>query len=376
MNDIKESCLKGINSNLGYWVNPSSPKQVSELLYKRLKIEEPQKRAHNINPSTNKEHLEKMKDQHPVIPMILDYRAADKLKGSFSDRLLRMADTNQRVHDDLSQIRTTSGRLTASIMLLIPRGGELAPLLRECFIADDDCVFLTADYSQIELRVLAHMSQDPLMLDIYRKEGDIHTLTASEVFGVPFDKVDKLLHRRPAKVVNFGIVYGMTAAGLFEQLGQHGWSEDDCERLIKDWFKVYKGARVFMNDVWQQAKRRGFVTTMSGRRRLIPEVRSVHHWIRDKGLREAGNHPIQGSANEIMKLAMAQLWHHYKGWRKEFYIEPIVQVHDDLKWELEANRLDYVVPRIKETMESVGGLCIPTPVDMEVGVNWRDMEDL
>lgn len=376
LTESKDRMLLEIKDRVGYWVNPSSHDQVRNLLYKKLKLKAPSTKGHQANPTTDQDYLEKIKTAHPVVPRILAYRAADKLKGSFVDRLLRMKDSSNRVHDDLSQIRTTSGRLTSSIMLLIPKRGELADSLRKAFVAKPGCVFLSADYSQIELRMLADMSQDPLMLKAYREDIDLHTLTASNIFGVPIEKVDKTKHRYPAKTVNFGIVYGMTADGLFEQLGQYGWTMEGCDRLIKDWFRLYRGAGEFMKQLAQQAKRYGFVTTISGRRRLIPEVRSVHPWIRNKGIREAGNHPIQGSANEIMKRAMALLWPKFQEMKTRFYIEPLLQIHDDLKVETAEDHLSEVARCLKHNMENAWKLSIPTPVDMEFGYNWGEMHEV
>jgi DNA polymerase I-like protein with 3'-5' exonuclease and polymerase domains len=374
--NTKELMLEQIRERVGYWINPCSHDQVGHLLYRKLRIKPPRMKGHQNSPSTNKDFLETIKTSHPVVPRILTYREADKIKGSFVERLLRMQDADSRVHDDLSQIRTTSGRLTSSIMLLIPKRGELADDLRKCFVAKDDCVFLSADYSQIELRVLAHMSRDPLMIKTYLEDGDIHMATACNIFGLPPDQIDKVNHRIPAKTVNFGIVYGRTADGLFEQLESIGWSLEDCDKLIHDWFKLYKGVSEFMKDVWQQARRYGFVTTLSGRRRLIPEVRSTFPYIRNRGRREAGNHPIQGSANEIMKKAMHQLGFEFDEMATRFYLKPVLQLHDDLKVEVERSHMMEVAQAMKHVMETAWPLSIPTPVELEYGTNWGEMEEL
>jgi len=377
MANLKERMLCQIKDIAGKWVNPGSQDQVGHLLYKQLRIKPPRRQKGQSKPGTDKENLGKIKTAHPVVPRILTYRAADKIKGSFSDRLLRMVDENNRVHDDLSQIRTTSGRLTSSIMLLIPKRGEYAPELRRCFVAKDDCVYLSADFSQIELRVLAHMSQDPLMIKTYQEDGDIHMATACNIFGLPPDKIDKVNHRIPAKTVNFGIVYGLTEDGLHRQLAQHGWSLEDCIKLIRDWIKLYKGVKDLMDAFWHHARRYGFIAGMSGRRRLIPEVRSYFPHIRERGKREAGNHPIQTSANDIMKKAMGRLYPVFKDLAKRFYLKALLQLHDDLKVEVdtETKHLAQVATAMKTIMESTGKLSIPTPVDMEVGVNLGDMEE-
>jgi len=187
--------------------------------------------------------------------------------------------------------------------------------------------------------------------------------------------VDKVKHRIPAKTVNFGIVYGRTGEGMFEQLGPLGWSLEDCDKLIRDWFKLYKGVDRFMKDVHQHARRYGFVTCMSGRRRLIPEVRSVHIWIRNRGLREAGNHPIQGSANDIMKKAMGQLSPLFEDMATQFYLRALLQLHDDLKVEVDTNHVVSVATTMKHVMENAWPLSIPTPVELEVGTTWGDMEE-
>jgi DNA polymerase-1 len=371
----KRLCEKEIKDRVGYWVNPGSHDQVRELLYKKLKIKPPKRKKDKAEMSTNQDYLETIENLHPVIPRILSYRAADKLKGSFVDRLLVMRDVQGRVHDDISQIRTTTGRLTASIMLLIPRQGDLATELRRCFVAKEGCSFVSADYSQIELRVLAHMSQDKQMLRVYQENGDIHINTACEIFGLTPDRVDKMEHRYPSKAVNFGIAYGLGPDGLYEQLGRYGWTLDRCEWLIREWFRIYYGAGTFMNDVWQHARRYGYVLTMHGRRRLIPEVRSAHTWIRSRGLRAAGNHPIQGSANEIMKIAMGRLTPVLGDMRKEFYVEPLIQIHDDLKLETLTAKIPEVAKAMKVIMENAVKLTVPTPVDIEVGTCWGEMNE-
>jgi DNA polymerase-1 len=368
LSNTKQLALQYFKDELGYYLNPSSPPQVEKLLYGKLKLKKPKSKPEQTSLTTSHDYIVKLK--HPIVSRILEYREADKLEGAFVDRLLAMRDSTDRIHDDLSQIRTVSGRLTASIMILIPKKGEGGKQLRKCFVPGDGNVFLAADYSQIELRVLADQSQDERMLKVYREGGDIHAETAEGLFGIKPADQDPVLHRRPSKIVNFGIVYGFTPEGLLDELEPLGYDLAGCERLIARWFKTYPGAKEFMSKMYQNARRYGFVASPSGRRCLIPEVRSALPYIRNRGLRRAGNFPIQTHAAYIMKTAMAAI----DKLEFDFYFETLIQTHDDLKFEVDLEHLTTVVPIIRSAMEGAGDLCIPTLVDMEYGFRWSAME--
>ena len=242
-----------------------------------------------------------------------------------------------------------------------------------------DCHLVAMDYSQIELRMAAHLSQDEAMLEVYRKGGDIHLETACAMFGLPPEDIDSSKHRRPAKTTNFGVIYGITARGLlirFQHENIVAFTEADCRKFIQNWERKYAGYFEWADEIRAFARRNGFVLDMFGRRRYVPEVFSSHKWIQEGGLREAVNAPIQSGAQGIIKEAMKQLVPVYRAWDALGYVvRPLLQVHDEILWEIEDCILDAAVPMLARIMEEVIELTIPTPVDVKVGLNWNSMEE-
>lgn len=369
VDDVQER----IEDLLGSYVNPASPLEVMKLLPK-LGIKKLR--------STEAKYLEGVKDQHPVVPLILEYREYQKLKGTYCDPIPKMLDSDNRLHTRLSLTTTATGRLASREPNLqnVPVRSDEGREIRGCFEAPEGRTFLSVDYSQIELRLLAHESQDPIMLEVYRKGDDLHAKTAQLVFGLRPDDVDEYKHRRPAKTCNFAVVYGITPRGLSDQLQRDGveageWSEDRCEEFIQSWFSVYKGVGAFMRDQYVGARRYGYIRSLAGRIRRIPEVKSVLPYVVRSGEREAGNHPIQGGAQDIMKMAMRDLTPVYQDvHEKHGYCRPLIQIHDDLVWEVDEEIWEWVYYLFKEIMESCIDLTIPLAVDGKVGKYWGSME--
>jgi len=365
----QDAILESIKDDIGYYVNPCSESQVGELLYKKLGLRAPKKTKKSRNPSTSKEALGAL--NHPIVEKILRYRELDKLCGSFLERILEMSANDGVVRDQINMVKTATGRPAASLLLTVPHHSPDAKALRNVFVARPGCVFLSFDYSQIELRVLAHMSGDRRMIAFFREGKDLHTETAALCFGVPVNEVTKE-QRQAAKAVNFGIAYGITAKKLAEYTG---WDEKTAQKFIDTWLDFFPGVRDFMQAVHRQAWRHGYVTDMFGRRRLIPEVRSYFGYIVEKGLRNAGNMPIQSTAVGIMKTAMGLLVPYYRSLRaKRKHVVPLVMIHDDLMWEVIEALADKVAPKIKAVMEGAVELKVPVTVDIKRGKRWGDME--
>ncbi len=354
-------------------INPGSTEQVSEVLW-RLGI------FRNKKQSTASEELDKVRGKHPIVNKVTYYKKIQKLDSTYARKLPDMVDGNNRLHTKISYTRTATGRLASSEPNLQnqPKRGEEGKKIRKGFIADPGYVLLSGDYSQIEMRVAAHESQDPIMLKLLLDpEKDIHSETAAWVFNIPVSMVDKDKHRYPAKRVGFGIVYGLTGAGLQKQLLAEGiiYSQRDCDRMVDSWLKMYQGVDEYLKKIKSFARRYGYVMDMAGRRRLTPEVYSVHPRIREAGLRQAINMPIQAGAVEIIKKAMKDLTPVCKEWVGEGWIKgPLIQIHDDLIFEVREERVGEVAPVIKILMENAGELCVPTPVAQQVGVNWGELK--
>lgn len=377
MQDVEQE----IRRITGELINPASPQQVGDLLYRNLGLPVKKLSKKSGNPSTDQKYLEQIKDSHPVVGEILKYRKFSKLKSTYCDKLLYQMDDNCRVHPQILTTRTTTGRLASKNPNLqnIPVRSSEGRAIRKAFIADEDCVLVSCDYSQIELRTLAHESQDAVMLEVYRKGQDLHSRSASEIFGIPEDQLDPYEHRRPAKTCNFAVVYGISPQGLRDSLAREGanlsqWTLDRCEEFIKQWFGVFPGVRAYMRECELHARRYGYVKDMFGRIRRIPEVRSSLPYIVSSGIREAGNMPIQSGAQGIMKIAMAKLIPEYRRFGSR--VRPLIQVHDDVIWEVLEWVLETWVPRMVHVMEHAYRLSVPTPVDPKVGRAWGDMGDM
>jgi len=362
----KDICdLAGCEFNIG------SPKQLGDVLFNRLNLPKPVKYGKGRTISTAVDVLETLAEEHPIARKVLDYRQLTKLKSTYVDTLPALINpATGRLHTTFYQAGTATGRLSSANPNLqnIPIRTELGRGIRAAFIAEPGHVLLTADYSQIELRLLAHFSRDPLLVEAYRRGDDIHTLTASQVFGVPPLMVTPD-HRRQAKVVNFGIVYGLSPFGLSQQLGIE---PAEAKQFIANYFEKYKGVRAFIDKTLEEARRDLKVKTLHGRIRPIPDINSKNANQRGFAERTAVNTPLQGTAADLIKVAMIRI---DAALQKEgFKTRMTLQVHDELVIELPPNELDTIKPLVKEQMEKVYPLEVPLVADISVGPNWRDLE--
>jgi DNA polymerase-1 len=315
--------------------------------------------------------LEGLAESHDVPRLVLEYRQLTKLKSTYVDALPALLNpASGRLHTTFGQTGTATGRLSSANPNLqnIPIRTELGREIRASFTAEPDHVLLAADYSQIELRLLAHFSKDPLLVEAYRRGDDIHTLTASQVFGVPPLMVTPD-HRRQAKVVNFGIVYGLSAFGLSQNLGIE---PAEARQFINAYFERYKGVRAFIDRTLEEARREGKVRTLFGRVRPIPDINSKNANLRGFAERTAVNTPLQGTAADLIKIAMIRIDAVLR--ERGLKSRMTLQVHDELVIELPPNELDTVKPLVKEQMEKVYALDVPLVADIGVGTNWRDLE--
>ncbi len=341
--------------------NIASPKQLSQILFEKLKLTAYKKTKTGY--STDNEVLEKLLKEHEIIPYILQYRELAKLKSTYVDALPLMVKEDGRIHSTFNQALTATGRLSSIDPNLqnIPIKTERGARVRKAFIAEKDQVLLSVDYSQIELRVLAHFSDDPNLIRAFEQDLDIHTATASEVFSVKLADVTSEM-RRTAKAVNFGIAYGQGAFGLAETLGiPRGEAQD----IIKRYFERFSRVQNYIEDTIAKAKEQGFVTTLDGRRRYIDELKSSNGMIRKFGERAAINAPIQGSASDIVKRAMIEL-------SKTSKLKMILQVHDELIFEGAPQEVQREAPQIVKIMESVVHLKVPLKANMAIGLNWDE----
>ena len=318
--------------------------------------------------STNADVLEKLKNKHPIIPAIMDYRMLTKLKSTYADGLGNVIAEDGRIHSTFNQTITATGRISSTEPNLqnIPVRTELGRLLRKVFVPEDGFVFLDADYSQIELRVLAHMSGDEKLIEAYREAQDIHRLTASQVFHIPFDEVTSL-QRRNAKAVNFGIVYGISSFGLSQDLSI---TRKEAAEYIEKYFETYPKIKGFLDAMVQEGKDKGYVTTMFGRRRPIPELKSSNFMQRSFGERVAMNSPIQGTAADIIKIAMNRVYERLAEENLESRL--ILQVHDELLIETKIDEAEKVAAILAEEMKGAASLSVELDVDMHQGESWYD----
>jgi len=362
------------------WFNPGSHPDMRKLLYKILKLP-PIKRTATGLASTSEDVLPvytKNPTHGALIQKNRDWRGYEKLISTYSKPVIHFIQPDSRVHPNIRLTNTATGRLSTfdPNLMAQPVRSEEGRKIRSGFVASPGCVLVSSDYSQIELRMMAHESQDPTMLEVFHKGQDIHSRTASEIFGIPMDQLSKYDHRRPAKTVNFLIPYGGTEMGLHETLMADGadaktWTVARCKEFIAEWFALYPGVKAFMARVQQQARRYGYVTDMWGRIRLTPGVRAADKYIVEKTLREAGNMPIQSGAQGVIKKAMGKLNSVYKQFRNEgWHCWPLLQIHDDILSEVEIPLIPIFIPIVAATMEHVVKLSVPIPVDPEIGLNW------
>lgn len=355
---------KSICELAGCEFNINSPKQLGEVLFEKMGMKGGKKTKTGY--STSAEVLEKLKDDNPIVKEILEYRQLTKLKSTYADGLAACIGSDNRIHSRFNQTITATGRISSTEPNLqnIPIRMELGRQIRKVFVPETDYVYVDADYSQIELRILAHMSGDEKLIEAYKMSQDIHRITASQVFHIPFDEVTDL-QRRNAKAVNFGIVYGISSFGLSQDLSI---SKKEAAEYIERYFETYPGIKTYLDGLVNFAKKNGYVTTMYGRKRPIPEIRSSNFMQRSFGERIAMNSPIQGTAADIIKLAMIRV--HDELERKNLRSKLVLQVHDELLIECHKDEVETVKQILKEEMMKASKLLVPLEIDMHVGNNW------
>ena len=346
--------------------NINSPKQLGVILFEDMGLSGGKKTKTGY--STSVDVLEKIKNDHPIIPAILEYRQLTKLNSTYAQGLTAYISEDGRIHGTFNQTITATGRISSTDPNLqnIPMKLELGRLIRKAFIPEDGYVFVDADYSQIELRVLAHLSEDQVMQNAFLNHVDIHATTASEVFDVPIDQVTSL-QRRNAKAVNFGIVYGISAFGLSEDLGI---SRKEAADYIEKYFATYKNIKSFLDRQVEEAKADGVVRTMFGRIRPVPELRSSNFMTRSFGERVAMNSPIQGTAADIIKIAMFRVNMELK--KRGLKSRLILQIHDELLVETAKDEVDIVKEIMEKEMMGAADMAVPLEIGISEGDNWYD----
>ncbi|MBI2679113.1 MAG: DNA polymerase I [Candidatus Koribacter versatilis] len=350
--------------------NINSPKQLGDVLFNKMALPKPVKYGKGKTISTAQDVMESLAGEHPIARMVLDYRQLTKLKSTYVDALpLLCHPATGRLHTTFNQAATATGRLSSTNPNLqnIPIRSELGKEIRAAFTAEPGHVLLAADYSQIELRLLAHFSEDPLLIAAFQRGEDIHTLTASQVFGVPPMMMDPE-HRRRAKAVNFGIVYGLSAFGLSQQLGIE---QKEAKQFIEAYFAKYQGVRKFIDATLDAARREQKVRTLFGRTRPIPDIHSKNPTMRGFAERTAVNTPLQGTAADLIKLAMIRIDEELR--RQKLKSRMTLQVHDELVFEVPNDEVDTMRALVRARMEHVHPLRVPLDVDLGVGPNWRDL---
>ena len=355
-----------IYEEAGEIFNINSPKQLGVILFEKMGLQGGRKTKTGY--STAADVLEKLAPEYPIVAKILEYRQMAKLKSTYADGLAGFIQADGRIHGKFHQTITATGRLSSAEPNLqnIPVRMELGRLIRKVFIPEDGFVFVDADYSQIELRILAHCSGDDMLINAYRQAQDIHRITASQVFHVPFDEVTDL-QRRNAKAVNFGIVYGISSFGLSQDLSI---SRKEAAEYIDQYFLTYPGIKTFLDNTVASAREHGYVETLFGRRRPMPELKSSNYMQRSFGERVAMNAPIQGPAADIIKVAMIGVSRRLK--EKQMKSRLVLQVHDELLIETYIPELEQVEEILKEEMERAADLKVPLLVDMHTGNNWYE----
>lgn len=357
---------KEIYEETGREFNINSPKQLGEILFGEMKL--PGGKKTKTGYSTAADVLEKLAPEHPVVQKILDYRQLTKLNSTYAEGLASYIGPDGRIHGKFNQTITATGRISSTEPNLqnIPIRMELGREIRKVFVPEEGYVFVDADYSQIELRILAHMSSDEGLIQAYRSSRDIHAATASQVFHVPLEEVTPL-QRRNAKAVNFGIVYGISAFGLSEDLSI---TRKEAKEYIDRYFETYPGVKAFLDGLVAQGKEQGYVTTLYGRRRPIPELQSSNFMQRQFGERVAMNSPIQGSAADIMKIAMIAVDRKLR--KKGLKSRIVLQIHDELLIETALEELEEVKALLTEEMRNAASLKVALEVDAQVGHSWFD----
>ncbi len=361
-----EELERSIHSQAGAEFNINSPKQLGEVLFETLHL--PGGKKTRTGYSTAADVLEKLAGEYPIVRDILEYRGLTKLKSTYADGLSVFIGEDQRIHTNFNQTITATGRISSTEPNLqnIPMRMELGRRIRKVFVPGPGCEFMDADYSQIELRVLAHMSGDEQLIEAYHMDQDIHRITASKVFHTPLEEVTSL-QRRNAKAVNFGIVYGISSFGLSQDLSI---SRKEAAEYIEQYFATYPKVKSFLDELVRSAKEKGYVTTMFGRRRPVPELSSSNFMQRSFGERVAMNSPIQGTAADIIKIAMIRVWKSLKeaGLKSKL----ILQVHDELVIETYLEEEEQVRRILTDEMKSAAELAVELEIDLHTGKNWYE----
>jgi DNA polymerase-1 len=357
-----------IYSSVGHQFNINSPQQLGRVLFEELRL--PQSRKTKTGYSTEASVMEALRGVHPVIEFILEYRQLSKLKSTYVDALPALINPKtRRVHTNFNQTGTATGRLSSSDPNLqnIPVRGEMGSKIRKAIIAPPGAYLLSADYSQIDLRVLAHLSQDPGLIAAFAHDEDIHALTASEIFSIPRNEVTPEM-RRNAKTVNFGVIYGMSDYGLEQATNL---SREEASRFIALYFEKYPKVKEYLEATKEQARKLGYVQTVMGRRRFIPEINSSNRPVREAAERMAINAPVQGSSADIIKIAMINL--HSEMERRNLKSKMLLQIHDELLFEVPEAEVEEMKSLVAQLMSRAFELCVPVKIDIKLGRNWGEM---
>ena len=366
--DIKiklELLTKDIYNNAGCEFNISSPSQLSEVLFEKLNL--PHKKKTASGYSTAIDVLKKLKDKHPIINQIIEYRKLSKIYGTYVEGLINTVSSDNKIHTIYTQNLTRTGRLSSIEPNLqnIPVRDDYGRLIRKAFIPTYDYI-LGADYSQIELRILAHMANVPALKEAFHNKLDIHAKTASDIYKVPLELVTSEM-RRVAKAVNFGIIYGISSFGLGENIGMRAV---EAQKFIDTYLETYPGIKEYMNNTIAHAKEKGYVTTMFNRKRNIPELKNTVYTLRQSGERIALNTPVQGTAADIIKLAMVKVYKAFKD--NNLKSKMIIQVHDELIFDVPKEELEKVQKIVTDIMDNVCDLSVPLDIDIHYGKNWAE----
>ena len=360
---------QGIYTAVGVTFNVNSPKQVGEVLFDQLKLDAKAKKSKTGQYSTSEEVLLGLKGKHEVVGIILEYRELKKLISTYISALPTYINPETgKIHTTYNQTVTATGRLSSSNPNLqnLPIRSERGQLIRQAVIPDDGCLFLSADYSQIELRLMAHFSQDPHLVEAFRSGQDIHAATAAKIFNVPIDQVTKE-QRRQAKTANFGIIYGISAFGLAQQLD---CSRSEAKALIDGYFAAFPGVIDYIERQKELARQQGYAVTLFGRKRYLPDIVSHNATVRSFAERNAVNSPIQGTAADIIKMAMVTIHHRLK--EEGLKAQMIMQVHDELNFNVPENEVDRMREIVISEMQNVVHLTVPLIADCGVGKNWLE----
>jgi len=362
---------KEIYDSIGHRFNINSTKQLGDILFGELKL--PSGKKTKTGFSVSADVIESLRGQHPIVDYLLEYRQLTKLKSTYVDGLLAQMDpVTGRVHTSFSQTTASSGRLSSSNPNLqnIPVRTEVGRQIRRAFIADPSYVLLTADYSQFELRILAHITHEPRLVEAFSKNEDIHTITAASLFGIPTSEVTKN-QRRLAKTVVYAVLYGQSAFGLAQITGM---TNLQASEFIKRYHETFPHIKEYVDSTLNQARKQGYVNTLFGRKRFFPDMRGLSHNERQALEREAINMPIQGGNADLIKIAMIRIQHAVE--EKHLKTRMILQVHDELVFEVPVEELDRIKNLIKSLMEGVAKLDVPIKVEMKVGKNWYEAETM